>query len=252
MFGRLGLNFGRLGLARGEGVGGIRALPATLGAATLVADWRADLGTFTDASGTVPAASGDLIYTWTDQQSGLLAQEATQSERPIAYADATGRKIVRMRGQPGSRLTVPYDSAFQPGSGEFHAIAVVRNLSDNLSAQVGFGNNTSTLEGWSILINDGLLIVRCHDGTTRASRSKSLGSNCMSGPAVIHLELTGSAIKGRLNGSEDGFVDGGGGPTAATYSLAIDNADALIFGANPVVVEPTGADFLRLAIYKVV
>ncbi len=86
---------------------------------------------------------------------------------------------------------------------------------------VSKGNRTSGMIGWSIWTESGSLLVRCNsDGTSaqRASqRFQNLPANEWHHVALV-IDRQADQIRGYLNGGNEGWIVGGGGPSSDSLS----------------------------------
>ena len=87
--------------------------------------------------------------------------------------------------------------------------------SQNYEFVVSKGNSTSGVVGWSIWTESGSLLVRCNSSNTSAQRASQRLPGWPSeewGHVALVLDREAAQVRGYLNGSNEGWVAGGGGP----------------------------------------
>jgi len=114
---------------------------------------------------------------------------------------------------------------FDPGANSLTATVWVRQEAGDSSQAYEFivskGNATSGIIGWSIWTENANLLVRCNSSNTSALRASQRLVGWPSeewGHVAIVLDRDAAQVRGYLNGSNEGWVAGGGGP--ASDSLA--------------------------------
>jgi hypothetical protein len=157
--------------------------------------------------------------------------------------------------------SVNFGNVLNPGAGSYTVSAWFNADSIGGGAEVylGKGNASSGLAGWTIFEESGTLVVRGGIGGTgvgqRFSQNISL-ANAQVGNGQWHhvalvIDRATDTITGYLDGSNGGFVNGGGGPTSNTITAAsaITNADALIYGRRSTTGAPMDGRLDDVAIF---
>jgi len=110
---------------------------------------------------------------------------------------------------------------FDPGADSLTATVWVRQEAGDSSQAYEFivskGNATSGIIGWSIWTEGGNLLVRCNASNTSAQRASQRLEAWPSeewGHVAIVLDRAVQQVRGYLNGSNEGWVAGGGGPSS--------------------------------------
>ena len=122
----------------------------------------------------------------------------------------------------GDALTTVADNdLFDPGAGSFTVTAWVKQEPGDSSQAYEFmvskGNATSGNVGWSIWTESGSLLVRCNSSNTSAQRASQRLADWPAeewAHVALVLDREAAQVRGYLNGSDEGWVAGGGGPTS--------------------------------------
>jgi len=128
-------------------------------------------------------------------------------------------------------------AATDPGTGELTVETLVKgNSTAALAGIVTKGNRQSTSEGWSIWQDTSTLRVRCNssdDAVERASQTLTGGQLDTNWHTVgLVLDHTDEKIYGYKDGSNSGWVAGGGGPADDVITgFDIDTSDELAIAA---------------------
>lgn len=216
------------------------ALPANLDS-LLSLELYAHRGVY-DAGGAA-AADGEAVATWTDTRpGGLSAVQATAADQPT-YIEAAYNSLPALRFGQGADMSVTDTAALRPDSGDLTIFVVARTRTTTTTSPVGNliakGNGTSTVEGYSLFVNRSSNTVLTHfrvggDGGgagNRGSQTHTISAATDLGKVTLYEhQITGTAVAALVNGAATGVTDGGGGPSAATYTAPINNTDNLVIG----------------------
>lgn len=195
-----------------------------------------------DANGAA-VADGAAVVTWADTRAGgLSATQGTAANRPTFIASAYN-SLPALRFGAGQSLAAADTAALRPDSGDMTVFMVARTRTTTTTSPVGNlikkGNATSTSEGYGIFVerssNTFLTYFRVGgDGGgagNRGSQTHTISAATDLGKVtLLEFQMTGTAVAARVNGVTTGITDGGGGPSAATYTAPIDNTDTLVIG----------------------
>lgn len=131
---------------------------------------------------------------------------------------------------------VDFGDVFDPGSGSM-TISLWFNADDVATTQfvAGKGNTGSSSVGWSIFIESGTLIVRGQrvGGASGERFSQSIAGTIASSTwhhVAMVIDTENDVVRGYLDGSNAGWVAGGGGGQVDTLvdGHSIENGDALL------------------------
>ncbi|MEJ2703679.1 MAG: LamG domain-containing protein [Sedimentisphaerales bacterium] len=171
--------------------------------ADLVAHWPLDEGAGT--------AVHDVVGNVDD---GQLAGDADFVAGYLNYA-------VSFDGDGDGILWEQDNDLLDPGAGGFTVTAWL-NQGDGPSTHayefvVSKGNRTSGVIGWSIWTESGSLLVRCNSDGTSALRASQHIEN-LPADEWLHVALVidrqTEQVRGYLNGDNEGWIAGGGGPSS--------------------------------------
>jgi len=176
--------------------------------------------------------SADLVAHWPlDEGSGTIVHDVIgnandgQLEGDAGFVIGRFMHAVSFDGDGDSIRWEDDNTLLDPGSGDFSVTAWL-NQGDGTSTHayefvVSKGNRTSGMIGWSIWTESGNLLVRCNSDGTSAQRASQhipdLPANEWHHVALV-IDRQVNQIRGYLNGDNEGWVAGGGGPPGDSLS----------------------------------
>ena len=174
------------------------------------------------------SVSADLIAHWPlDEGDGVVVHDVVGNVSDgVLDADASfvvGHFVcaVSFDGDGDSIRWEDDNDLLDPGSGGLTLTAWL-NQGDGTSTHayefvVSKGNRTSGMIGWSIWTESGNLLVRCNSDGTSAQRAsqhfENLPANEWQHVALV-IDRQANQIRGYLNGNNEGWIAGGGGPSS--------------------------------------
>ncbi len=191
-------------------------------------------------------ASADLIAHWPfDEGSGIVVHDVIgnvndgQLDGDASFVNGYFNQAVSFDGDGDSIRWDDDLDLLDPGSRGF-TVTTWLNQGDGTSTHayefvVSKGNRTSGMIGWSIWTESGNLLVRCNSDGTSAQRASQHFPN-LPADEWLHVALVidreAAQIRGYLNGDNQGWIAGGGGPPSDSLSGwgDIDSEVPLVMG----------------------
>lgn len=246
------------------GVGTFEFPDTDLGGGSLVAAWVPSVDTYSDFANT-PANVDQRINRWGDYVGGInlgILNSASEVEWPyLALSPNRHYPVIRFSGT--EILQALANAAFQPGTDVYTVVLVVDVVNDYTQTLLHSGNSGSAEEGWRIGVvtpATPTFLVCCNssnDTSNRASQKfiPATGSSVTGGPVVLTLHMTGSEIFGLINGRNDMWTSGGGGPSEGDndYTGSVNASHPLVLGINKAgssYTGPAGMDVYAIGIYR--
>ncbi len=179
--------------------------------------------------GTAVGVSAELVAHWPLDESldGTTPDESgnghdLQLGGGIDFVEGYYGQAASFDGQNASADSVHAEAdidLFDPGADSFTATVWVKQSSGDSSEAYEFivskGNATSGNLGWSIWTEGGNLLVRCNASNTSAQRASQQLRGWPAaewGHVAMVIDRQAQQVRGYLNGSDEGWIAGGGGP----------------------------------------
>jgi len=212
---------------------------------------KADAGVTADGSGKVSQ--------WDDQPLGTYnttannAQQGSTTYQPQLVDNASPNGVLPvLRFNKNPYFDIADHDDLDPGTGGFTIfVAGKPNHTDTSSRGLLSKQDTgSSSVGYSIWSTvDGSRLNTSISGgssTTKGSQDRARPTDFN----LLTMLATGSQVFGYLDGSNDGWTDGGGGPTDNNYSGDVSNSRALKIGRGYGGGYPLSGDIGEIMIYK--
>lgn len=184
-------------------------------------------------------ADGNQVSQWDDLSgSGNHAVQASSSNQPVIQDNVLNNLRGIYFDGLSSFLTIADSVDLQPEDGGYTVFTVFKPV--DLAAfepLIHKGNAGSPSEGWSLWWASDDIIFRIGlGGTSATDRAGESILNVETKPYILSSTMDGSTVKGYLAGSNDGWIQGGGGPSDNQYFGSINDTQPLeigIFSVNP-------------------
>jgi len=172
--------------------------------------------------------SADLVAHWPlDEGDGAVVYDVVGNggegllEGDAAFVVGHFMHAVSFDGDGDGILWEEDNNLLDPGSAGMTVTAWL-NQGDGTSTHayefiVSKGNRTSGMIGWSIWTESDNLLARCNADGTSAQRASQHISNLTANEwhhVALVLDRQANQVRGYLNGSNEGWVAGGGGPSS--------------------------------------